>query len=75
MAQRDSVREPAAGPAEAVAEQLAEGLARGGGPARRRAARGLRELEPSRSGRDEHEPPDAADAEDAVIPVPGLQMG
>jgi hypothetical protein len=30
---------------------------------------------PSRSGRDEHEPPDAADAEDAVIPAPGLRMG
>ena len=44
MAQRDSVvREPALGPTE-VAEQLAEGLARGGGPARRRVARGLREL-------------------------------
>ena len=41
MAQRDSVREPAA---EAVAEQLAQGLARGGGPAQQQLARGLREL-------------------------------
>ena len=41
MAQRDSVREPAA---EAVAEQLAQGLARGGGPAQQQLAQGLREL-------------------------------
>ena len=41
MAQRDSVREPAA---EEVAEQLAQGLARGGGPAQQQLARGLREL-------------------------------
>jgi len=44
---RASLREPsagAAGAAGAAAEQLAEGLARQGGPVRRRAARGLREL-------------------------------
>ena len=45
MAQRDSVvRKQALGPTEAVAEQLAKGLASGGGPARRRVARALREL-------------------------------
>ena len=36
--------EPTDGAAEAVAEQLAEELARGGGPVRRQAAQGLREL-------------------------------
>ncbi|MGH2408410.1 MAG: hypothetical protein ACRDF7_10080, partial [Candidatus Limnocylindrales bacterium] len=41
---RDGLREPSAGAAEAAAEQLAEGLARRGGPVRRLAARGLREL-------------------------------
>jgi membrane-associated phospholipid phosphatase len=41
---RASLREPSAGAADAAAEQLAEGLARRGGPVRRRAARGLREL-------------------------------
>ena len=44
MARRDSAREPAAGPAELAAERLADELARGGGPARQRLARGLREL-------------------------------
>jgi undecaprenyl-diphosphatase len=44
MAKRDSVRELSAGAAAAAAQELAEGLARRGGPVRRRAARGLREL-------------------------------
>ena len=41
---RDSPRDPSAGAADAAAEQLAKGLARRDGPARRLAARGLREL-------------------------------
>ena len=44
MARRDSVREPAAGAAELAEERLADELARGGGPARQRFARRLREL-------------------------------
>jgi undecaprenyl-diphosphatase len=44
MARRDSVREPAAGAAELAEERLADELARGGGPARQRIARRLREL-------------------------------
>jgi undecaprenyl-diphosphatase len=41
---RDNLREPSAGAADAAAEQLAQELARRGGPVRRLAARGLREL-------------------------------
>jgi len=41
---RDSLRDPSAGAADAAAEQLAKGLTRRDGPARLRAARGLREL-------------------------------
>jgi membrane-associated phospholipid phosphatase len=44
MARRDSARTPAAGAAGVVAQRLADGLARCGGPVRRRAAGGLREL-------------------------------
>jgi membrane-associated phospholipid phosphatase len=44
MARGDSAREPTAGIAGVVARQLADGLAQRGGPVRRRAARGLREL-------------------------------
>jgi len=44
MARRDSARTPAAGAAGVAAQRLADGLARRGGPARRRAAGGLREL-------------------------------
>ena len=40
MARRDNAREPAAGAAEVLADELA----RGGGPARQRFARRLREL-------------------------------
>ena len=41
---RDSLREPPAGAADAAAEHLAKGLARRGGPVRRQAVEGLREL-------------------------------
>jgi membrane-associated phospholipid phosphatase len=44
MARRDSARTPAAGAAGVAVQRLADGLARRGGPARRRAAGGLREL-------------------------------
>ena len=44
MARRGIVREPAASTAGAVAQQLADGLVQRGGPARLRAAGGLREL-------------------------------
>ena len=44
MARRDSAHTPAADAAGVVAQRLADGLARRGGPVRRRAAGGLREL-------------------------------
>src|SRR6476660_2922933 len=44
MTRPDSSREPAAGTSGTVAQWLADELARRGGPVRRRAARGLREL-------------------------------
>jgi membrane-associated phospholipid phosphatase len=44
MARRDNATAPAAGTAGAAAQQLADELVRQGGPARERAARGLREL-------------------------------
>jgi len=44
VARRDKARTPAVGAAGAVAQRLADGLARSGGPVRRRAAEGLREL-------------------------------
>jgi membrane-associated phospholipid phosphatase len=44
MARRDSATAPSAGTAGAAAQTLADELARGGGPARQRVARGLREL-------------------------------